>query len=164
MNIKNKLALGICVVFLISTINGCGVSNSKKNIYSSMYNDNERIAQESENHTHTTYNISNNSDDNIEFQYGGFSGVDTIWILKSKDDEEITLDYDSKVNSGDFKAVLVNPEKEVQNILEGADQGNKKIKLTKGEYRFKLVGNDANGKVKLSIAQNKNVEIKSALK
>ncbi|AQR91717.1 hypothetical protein CLOBY_33850 [Clostridium saccharobutylicum] len=164
MNMKNKLVLGICIVFLLSTISGCGVSDNKKDIYSSMYTDNEKIAQKSENHTHTTYNISNNSDDDIEFQYGGFSGVDTIWILKSKDDEEITLDYDSKVNSGDFKAVLVNPEKEVQDILEGADQGNKTIKLAKGEYRFKLVGNNANGKVKLSIAQNKNVEIESALK
>lgn len=164
MNIKNKLALAICIVFLFSTISGCRVSNNKKNTYGSTYNDNEKIAQQSESHTHTTYNISNNSNNSIEFQYGGFFGVDTIWILKSVDDEEITLDYYSDVNSGDFKAVLVNPKGEIENILEGTDKGNKTIKLTKGEYRFKLVGNDANGKVKLSIAQNKNVEIKSALK
>lgn len=164
MNIKNKLALAICIVFLFGSISGCKVSDNKKNTYGNTYNDNEKIAQQSENHTHTTYNISNNSDNNIEFQYGGFFGVDTIWILNSKDDEDITLDYDSKVNSGDFKAVLVNPKGEIENILEGTDKGNKTIKLTKGEYRVKLVGNDANGKVKLSIAQNKNVEIKSALK
>ena len=138
LNIRNKFVLSICIVFLISTINGCRVSDDKKDIYSNIYNDNERIAQESESHTHTTYNISNNSGNNIEFQYGGFWGVDTICILKSKDDDgEITLDYDSKVNSGDFKAVLVNPEKKIENVLEGTDKGNKTIKLTKGEYRFK---------------------------
>ncbi len=164
LNIRNKFVLSICVVFLISTINGCRVNDNKKDIYSNTYNDNKIIAQESENHTHTTYNISNDSDNNIEFQYGGFSGVDTIWILKSKDDDEIIIDYNSKVNSGDFKAVLVNPEKEVETILEGTDQGKKTIKLTKGEYRFKFVGNNANGKVKLSITQNKKIEIKRVLK
>ncbi len=164
MNIINKFVLSICIVFLISTINGCESSNNKKDIYNGIYNDNERIVQEAEEHTHTTYNISSHSDNNIEFQYGGFSGVDTVWILKSTDDEEITLDYDSKVNSGDFKVILVNPEKKIENILKGTDQGNKTIKLTKGEYRFKLVGSNANGKVKLSITKNNNVDIKRILK
>ena len=58
-------------------------------------------------------------------KYSGFSGDDTIWILNSHKDGEITFNYDSTVNSGDFKVVLINPQKGIENILEGTEQGNK---------------------------------------
>lgn len=155
MNLKNKFSLGICLLFLIGIISGCGVGYEKKN----MYDDNEKIVQEGDSYTYINRIGTGNSDDKIDVKYSGFYGIDTIWSLELKEDGEITFNYDSTVNSGDFKAVLINPQKEIENIFEGTDQGEKTIKLTKGKYRFKIVGRKAEGKVKISINKNQNVEI-----
>lgn len=48
---------------------------------------------------------------------------------------KITINYDSTVEKGNFKLVLINPENEIETILEGTDQSSKTIKLTpKGFY------------------------------
>lgn len=158
MNKKNML-LGIFIIFLISFIEGCNMSYNRNTVYGNIYNDNDKISQISENHIYTTASTTKDSDRNLSLKYSGFLGVDAIWSINSKEDGEITLDYDSKVNSGDFKVVLVYPNKDIENILVGADSGSKTIKLSKGEYVLKIVGNNANGNVKLTIIQSKNAEI-----
>ncbi|EKQ53089.1 MULTISPECIES: hypothetical protein [unclassified Clostridium] len=158
MNIKNKFS-SLFLILLISFINGCNMGYNRNTVYSNIYNDNEKIAQTSENHIYTTADTTKDSDRNLSLKYSGFLGVDAIWSINSKENGEITLDYDSKVNSGDFKIVLVNPKKEIENILIGTDHGRKTLKLSNGEYVLKLVGNNANGNVKLTISQSKNAEI-----
>lgn len=141
---------------------GCGLSinqdenenSNKKN----MYNNNDKIVQEDNNYTYITFgsNIKNNE---IEVKYIGFSGIDTICFLEAREDTEITFNYDSTVNKGKFKAVLVNPKNEVENILEGSEQSSKIIKLTKGKYSFRNVGANADGKIKISVSSNSDVKI-----
>lgn len=141
---------------------GCGLSinqdenenSNKKNIY----NNNDKIVQEDNNNTYVTCksSIKNNE---IEMKYGGFSGIDTICFLEVKEDTEITFDYDSTVDDGKFKAVLINPKNEVETILEGTEQSSKTIKLTKGKYRFRNVGANADGKIRISISSNSDVKI-----
>ncbi|WP_252217179.1 hypothetical protein [Clostridium sp. VAP41] len=55
---------------------------------------------------------------------------------------------------------MTNPKKqEIKTILEGIEEGSETIKLLKEEYRIKIVGKNAEGNIKLSINENKNVEI-----
>lgn len=159
MNIKNKFLSCLFPILLINFINGCNMSYNRNNVYNNIYNDNDKIAQINGNHVYTTAGTTKDSDKNLSLKYSGFLGVDAIWRINSKEDGEITLDYDSKVDCGDFKVVLVNPKKDIENILIGTDHGSKTLKLSKGEYVLKLVGNNANGNVKLAISQSKNAEI-----
>ncbi|EHI98989.1 hypothetical protein CDLVIII_2333 [Clostridium sp. DL-VIII] len=158
MNIKNKFVY-FSLISLIIFISGCNMNYNRATVYSDIYNDNDKIAKTSKDHIYTTSSITKNSDQNLSLKYSGFLGVDAIWNINSKDDGEITLDYDSNVNSGDFKVVLVNPNKEIENILVGTDHGSKTLKLSNGKYVLKLVGNNANGNIKLTISQSKNAEI-----
>lgn len=123
-----------------------------------MYNNNDKIVQEDNNYTYVTCEstIKNNE---IEIKYSDFSGIDTICSLEVKEDTEVTFYYDSTVNNGKFKVVLINPKSEVETILEGTEQSGKTIKLTKGKYRFKNVGVNADGKIRISISSSSDVKI-----
>jgi hypothetical protein len=147
--------LYICLLFIIVIIGGCKVSQDKKNIY----DDNDRIAQQGDSFSYTTRTDTEDSNDKIDIKYSGFYGTETIWDLDSKEDGEITIKYDSAVNSGDFKAVFINPKNEINNILIKKQQGEKTIKLSKGKYIFKIVGRNTKGEIKVSINKSQNVEI-----
>lgn len=155
MKLRNKILLFIGVLVLLDIIISCVFNVWQKNIY----NNNKKIAQQGDDYTYSR-TISENSNDKIDWNYSDFSGDDTVWILNPKEDCEITINYRSAVDNGKFKVVLANPKKgEVENILEGTEEGNKTIKLSKEEYRIKIVGKNAEGEIKLSINENKNVEI-----
>ena len=154
MKLKNKILLCICILFVIGIIINCGVFASKNNIY----NNNEKIVKEDYSYNYTN-SIGESSNDKMDMKYSGFYGTDTIWILEVKEESEITFNYDSIVDSGNFKAVLINNKEEIENISEGTEQGNKTIKLAKGKYKFKLVGRDAEGEINISINKNNNVGI-----
>ena len=161
LNIKNKFLLGFCIIFLIGIMCGCGLSNQNKNTNNNqenMYNNNDKIVQEDNNYTYITYKNPRKNNE-IEIQYSGFSGIDTICFLEAKEDTEMTFNYDSTVDKGKFKAVLINPKNEVETISEGTEQSSKTIKLTKGKYSFKNVGANADGKITISISSNSNVKI-----
>jgi hypothetical protein len=155
LKLRNKVIFCICLLFLIGIIITYGACDERKNIY---YN-NDKIVQEGDSYTNNSRTITGNSKDEIDIKYSGFYGDDTIFILESKEDGEVKFNFDSTVNSGDFKAVLINPQKEIENILEGTEQGNKIIKLAKGKYRFKIVGRNAKGEINISINKNNNVII-----
>lgn len=157
---KNKFWLGFCLTLLISIVCGCGLSNQDKNMNDkeNLYDDNDKIAQEDNNYTYLTC-ASNRKDNDIEIKYSGFSGADTIYRIEAKEDTEITFNYDSTVDKGKFKVVLINPKNEVETILGGTSKDSKTIKLTKGNYSFKNIGANAEGKIEISIIVNSNVEI-----
>lgn len=155
LKLRNKILLFIGILILLDIIVSCVFNVWQKNIY----NNNKKIAQQGDDYTYSRTS-SENSNDKIDWNYSDFSGDDTVWILNSKEDCEITINYHSTVDNGKFKVVLANPKKEeVEDILEGTEEGNKTIKLSKEEYRIKIVGKNAEGQIKLSINENKNVEI-----
>lgn len=161
LNIKNKFLLGFCIIFLVGIMCGCGLSNQDKNTNNNqknMYNNNDKIVQVDNNYTYITCR-NTRSNNEIEIQYSGFSGIDTICFLEAKEDTEITFNYDSTVDNGKFKAVLVNTKNEVETILEGTEQNSKTIKLAKGKYSFRNVGANADGKIRIFISSNSNVKI-----
>lgn len=154
MNLTNKLLMCVCLLFLIS-VTGCGTSDKHQKAYDSV----EQIAQQGDSYSYVNRLCSEKSKDKIKLKYDGFSGTDTIWILESKEDGEITVNYDSTIKNGNFKVVLAYPDtKEIENISEGTEQGNKTIKLKKGESRLKLVGKNAAGDLKIALTETKNLE------
>lgn len=159
---KKKFFLGLSLIFLISIMYGCGISiNQDKHDSSNkvnMYNNNDKIVHEDNNYTYLMCNRSIN-DNEIEMKYNDFSGVDSMCFLEVKEDTEITLNYDSTVDNGKFKVVLINPKNELETILEGTEQSSKTIKLTKGKYRFRNVGANAEGEVRISFNSNSDVKM-----
>jgi hypothetical protein len=140
---------------------GCRLNNQERNTnnnQANIYNNNDKIAQEESNYTYITFG-SDRKNNEMEIKYSGFSGIDTICFIEAKEDAEITINYDSTVKKGNFKAVLINPQSEIETIVEGSGQSSKTIKLAKGKYGFRNVGANADGKIKFSISNNTNVII-----
>ncbi|KOA18849.1 hypothetical protein CLHOM_27880 [Clostridium homopropionicum DSM 5847] len=146
MKLKSKFLLYSWLFLIIVIGSGCGVSQDKKNIYSN----NDIIAQEADSFSFGTRSDTGNSKDEVNIKYSGFYGADTIWIIEAEENQEIILKYNSNVKSGDFKLVLINPKKEIENILVGTQQGDKTIKLTKGKYVIKIVGRNAKGEINIT--------------
>jgi len=155
LKLKIKILLGICLMMLLYTLSGCTLDAGKVDIY----NNNEKIAQDRDSYSYVGRNESGSKNE-ITVKYGKFSGSDTIWNIESEGQSEITIKYDSKVESGDFKGVLISPEKQVEDILVGTETGEKTIKLTEGKYRFKFVGNKAKGKIEISIETEEEEPVK----
>jgi hypothetical protein len=97
---------------------------------------------------------------NIEF--GNFYGSQTIWTIDAKKEGKIELQYDSNVNSGKFKGVLVKPGGEVINIFEGTKKDSTSITVPEGRYRFKIAGNAANGKAAVNLKLDKEMSSTAA--
>jgi len=85
--------------------------------------------------------------------------MDTIWKLETSQDTSVNIEYTSEISSGKFKVVLINPDDEVINILEQSTSGNRDVNLINGKSRIKIVGNNARGKLQLSISSNKDVKL-----
>ncbi|WP_243128336.1 hypothetical protein [Clostridium chromiireducens] len=47
----------------------------------------------------------------------------------------------------------------METILEGTEKSRKTIKLTKGKYRFRNFGANADGKIRISVSSNSDVKI-----
>ncbi len=152
---KNKVCLGFFLLLLLVTFNGCTLDTGKADIY----NDNEKIARDGDNYTYVGRNESGSKNE-ITVKYGKFSGAETIWTIESEGNSEVIIKYDSKVESGDFKGVLINPQKHIEDILVGTESGEKTIKLTEGKYRFKFVGDKAKGEIEISIKDEHKNHVK----
>ncbi len=142
-------------MLLLYTFSGCTLDTGKADIY----DNNERIAKDGDSYSYVGRNESGSKNE-ITVKYGKFSGSDTVWNIESEGQSEITIKYNSKVETGDFKGVLISPEKQVEDILVGTETGERTIKLTEGKYRFKFVGNKAKGKIEISIKTEEDEQVK----
>lgn len=145
----------LCLLLLIGFVGGCGFNKEAENIY----DDNEKIAQEVDTFSYQLFLYIKDEAGTIDVRYNRLYGALTIWNIVAKEDAEITIKYDSNVKSGQFKAVLISPDNEVEEILAGNETGEKTIKLTEGKYIFKLVGRDGKGNARISIEEQQNVQI-----
>jgi hypothetical protein len=155
----NKKYLIISFLCLAITLTGCsGVSNKQRNLYT---ND-ESIAQEGDTYSYLSRissNDSNEKNNKIELQFSKFYGSDTLLNIVSREKQKLELNFISEITKGKFKAVLITPAEEVLVIFEGSGEGTKIIDVNEGKYRFKIVGQDAGGKMQLEIKENINIEL-----
>jgi hypothetical protein len=134
------------LILLALVIAGCGIDKDKEAIY----DDDKRIAQEGDSYSFFQRSGEEEKKGNhLKLQYSRFYGVQTLWAYESPKECEINLNYDSQVDKGKFKVVLVTPKQEVIKIAEQDDKGSFKAVVPKGKYSVKIVGNNAKGEILL---------------
>jgi len=151
----NKLILSILLVATM-LIMGCSfVSNYQKSIF----DDEKKIIKDSDSYT---YGIRKGNATGNEFniKFSSFTGMETIFKLKSDGENHIIVDYESVVKDGQFKVVLITPDDEVIDIVNATKEGKEKFDLKDGVSRIKLVGKKAKGEISIKIDSSDNVEIK----
>lgn len=144
-------------VILLGSLTGCRVSDYQ----SSIYNDDSKIVKQADSYSFRN-RIGSTSNDKTEMRFGTFYGVDSIWSMDAKADDIVNIEYDIKIERGNFKVVLINPDNKVTTIAEGSKSGKEELKLQNGKSRVKVVGNNAKGAIKLSVKGGENVKIRKA--
>jgi hypothetical protein len=107
----------VLVVFtLLTALFGCSMDKGE------LYDRDKEIAKEGDSYTFVG-RIGNENKELIEFSFKKFSGVQTQWLIEAKENSEIELKYDTKIEKGDFKIVFVTPKQEVNIVAEQTDKG-----------------------------------------
>ncbi|MCO7125237.1 hypothetical protein NIE88_05550 [Sporolactobacillus shoreicorticis] len=155
MKLRTSLLLCLCSVLLIGILSSCRSDGGKE----TSYTDTNKIVQEGDSFTFKSRNDSEEANHKTNTKYSGFSGTDTIWTVEATKNINLTVNYESTVTHGDFKVVLISPDKKITTVLTGNQQGHKKINVNKGTYRIKIVGRKAYGKINFSINKQKHLKI-----
>lgn len=156
---KQRLFLFAGLILLAGVLGGCAgdASLAKQNIF----DDEAALVQEADSYTYANRLGGGESQDQLDLEYSGFSGMETIWTFEVEDAGQLSLAFDSSVESGDFKVVLITPDKEIEEVLNGEQQGETTLALGQGTTILRLVGRDAGGHIVLSITQNQGVTIRN---
>ncbi len=142
------IALGVVFIF-----NGCSsVSNEQKNIYS------DNILIQKDGDSFSFFNRTGDQNDSkLDITYSKFYGAETIWKINVEKQGDLKFDINSVVDNGKFKGVLISEEGEITTIFEGEKEGVHNVVLSEGKYKFKIVGNDSTGKVRVELKLDKNM-------
>lgn len=136
----------VFLIFIIITITGC---NSVTNYQNSVFDDEDKIVEDKDSYTYKK-RIGKTVENEIDLKFSLFTGIETINRIKVNEEKEIIFTFQSTIDDGDFKVVLITPEDEIINILEGTSEGTESITLKKGTSKIKLVGKKAKGEVKIN--------------
>lgn len=138
----------ICFIILLPTLllfSGCFGFNM-----SGIYEDDTKIAAKADSRSFS-HRLGSTSDNQSKITYDGFTGAETIWNIESESDGSITIEYNSQVDKGDFKLVIIDPQNKVENIFEYSGEGTEIIDIKKGKSRIKIVGKESKGEFSLKI-------------
>ena len=103
-----------------------------------IYDDDNIIARDSDSYNY--HNRQGSVVNNVAEIKCDLTGMDTLWSFTEQATKEMTLKYDIKLAKGDFKVVLVKPNKEVEVLVEGAGTGDISFTLESGKSAIKIVG------------------------
>ncbi len=98
INIVLKKQILVCIGLLLSIISGCGIPESANNAY----DDDSMIVHDLDTHTLGPYSLIRINNE-INFKYNNSYGTYTFLSLESEEDAEVKLEYNSIVDSGEFK-------------------------------------------------------------
>ena len=141
---KISLLLVLLSIFLISCQSG-----ADKAI---IYDDDSLIALTADSHFYSLYEDSSEKIANqIILDFRGFSGRDTLFSLTVTAESSITLSYQSNVEVGNLKLVMVDEASQVQTLFSGQNDTTTSLTLSEGTYYIKLVGSKAFGDIDLLI-------------
>lgn len=87
----------------------------------------------------------------IEFE--GFSGTYTLLSLNSQEGDFIEVAFRTQIKSGQFKLVLIDPDKNIQTIIAMSGSGQRSISLKKGISRIKMIGRESTGIISFEIRE-----------
>ncbi len=156
MKIYRKTALFSLFFSLVFYLTGCSISEFQKSIY----NDDSKIVKQADSYSFKS-RIGSTTNEKSDIKFATFYGMDTLWSVEAKEETIVNLEYDLKIEKGDFKVILVSPDNKVSTLVYGTKAGQQDLKLQKGSSRIKIVGRDAKGQVKLYMKGDKGLKIKS---
>lgn len=146
-----KIIAIICMLEVIM-FNGCSMNyedlldSVDLNYINSLYSDESKISS-----NNNSYSLNDIKQTVSKQEYTGqieFSGMDTIWRFNAESESEVKISYSLSVTNGIAKLILINPNGELETIVEsneiveGDDLVSTTLVLKKGQNRIKLVGKD----------------------
>lgn len=138
------------VFLILITMTGCTSVTGYQN---SVFDDENKIIEDKDSHTYKK-RIGKTVENEVDIQFDSFTGIETINRIELDEEKDIIFNFKSTIDGGDFKVVLITPDDEIINILEGTNEGTKTISLKEGIIKIKLVGRKAEGEVKFNIDEN----------
>ncbi|MBV1756613.1 MAG: hypothetical protein KMY55_02095 [Dethiosulfatibacter sp.] len=144
---KRLCILIIMAVIMIGTMTGCNtLTAAQRNAI-----ENDRYVLRDSDSYRFTFRQSKRSPESCDMSFKLFYGVYTLYDLDVSENETVLIDFESVATSGQFKTVIVTPEDEIVTLAEGNDKGKLSLNLTKGTYKIKIVGKDAQGSVAINL-------------
>lgn len=92
-------------------------------------------------------------------EFINFTGMETIYKIKSHGKNDVVFVFDSIIKGGEFKVVVITPDDEVINIINDTQEGSETVQIVDGVSRVKLVGRKAKGEVRIEIDSVDGVEV-----
>lgn len=130
------------------------------NMQKGVYDKDSVINQESDTQSYRHYDQNDKALPNygLDLKFGTFDGCDTFYRLNVSEAGTVTIKYDARVEQGRFKIVVAAPGRKLTKLAEGSGAGSKSIKLAPGDYRVKIVGDNATGSIKMSVLSDKGIQ------
>ncbi len=149
---KITLLLVLLSMFLISCQSGADKA--------AIYDDDSLIALTEDSYYYSVYEDSSETIANqMVLDFRSFSGRDTLFSLTVTAESSITLSYQSNVEVGNLKLVIVDEASQVQTLFSGQNDSSTSLTLSEGTYMIKLVGSKAFGDIDLLITYPTGVTI-----
>ncbi|NLI61301.1 MAG: hypothetical protein GX375_07730 [Clostridiales bacterium] len=160
MRTYSKLMLGILLTLAIMIVSGCSSVTLYQN---SIFDDEKKIAKDADSYLYVSRvgsKIEEGKENENHVKFIGFTGMDTIYKINSQGENDLLFTFESTIEDGAFKVVLVSPDDKILNIVDDTKEGNQTVKITEGVSRVKLVGKKAKGEISIKIDWTEGVDIK----
>ena len=148
---RKFLLITLAVLCLFLT--GCSNEYAKEEYYSD-----EKIAWEGDRFSKEAAVLSGNTGENISFSAGRFDGRQTLTIRHADEEKDVRVAISLSLEKGQAKVVLVDPEKNIQTLMECSaamkmtGSTTATMHFTEGKNRIKIVGYGCEGlELKLEI-------------
>lgn len=160
---KNRLVAGaaalVCTalagVGLAAALGGCAPSR-----HAAIYDDDARICDNADSYTFVNYRGGIDPEGGeVELDFAGFTGKYTLWNLYTDGEADATLSGEVAVGSEPYRLVMVTPEDDVVEILEGSGTVDEQLELADGRTRLVMLGKSAEGSVALELEASDNAKV-----
>jgi len=139
-----NLKIIIALIAIASILTACTFSNNKED-----YNNYNKIVRTTTDLTYETYD-GGVEENNAMLRFKGFEGIDTLFVFSGE--ESVTITVYENVIEGKFKVVLVDPYNQVIELHQTTT-----LSCVEGQYRLKLVGEDASGTLSVSVTSHVSI-------
>lgn len=140
---------------IAAVLGGCVPSQQ-----AAIYDDDARIADNVNSHTFVNFRGGVDLEGGeVELGFTGFTGKYTLWTLYADGEADATLNGEIAVGSEPYRLVMVTPEDDVVELLEGSGTLDEQLELADGRTRIIMLGKGAAGSVSLKLEASDNVRV-----
>lgn len=149
------LCTALAGIGIVAALGGCAPSQ-----HAAIYDDDARICDNADSYTFVNYRGGIDPEGGeVELDFAGFTGKYTLWDLYADGEADATLSGEIAVGSEPYRLVMVTPEDDVIEILEGSGAVDEQLELADGRTRLIMLGKGAKGSVSLELEASDNVRI-----